>query len=195
MAGFSDVTLETSVIAGLRNGEPAALTETYRVLAPAVFSLCVRVLGERQLAEEVMQDTFVDLMEKISSLRDDTALVAWVRTVATNHCLMRLRSPWHRRRIAVEPRERADEGEGSLRLGNLRDLEQALSQLSAKTRLVLWLHDVEGYTHKEIGELLGKTSSYSKSQLARGYTRLEGLYGGIQDEGTADIRIRPAGAT
>ncbi|MCB1683085.1 MAG: sigma-70 family RNA polymerase sigma factor [Pseudomonadales bacterium] len=195
MAGFSDLNLEASVVAGLRAGEADALTDAYRVLAPAIFGLCVRVLGERQLAEEVMQDTFVDLMEKVGSLRDDTAVVAWVRKVAINHCLMRLRSPWYRRRTQSEPAERVDDGDGALRLGNLRDLERALLQLGAKTRLVIWLHDVEGYTHKEIGDLLGKTSSYSKSQLARGYRRLEALYGGTQDEGTAAIRIRPAGAT
>ena len=55
------------------------------------------------------------------------------------------------------------------------DLERALDSLPAKTRAVIWLHDVEGYTHKEIGRLFGRTESYSKSQLARGYQRLREL--------------------
>ena len=53
-------------------------------------------------------------------------------------------------------------------------LESALNTLSDDSRAVLWLHDVEGYTHKEIGQLMGKTASFSKSQLARAYTRLMG---------------------
>jgi DNA-directed RNA polymerase specialized sigma24 family protein len=51
-------------------------------------------------------------------------------------------------------------------------LEQALATLSEEARTVVWLHDVEGYTHKEIGELMGKTASFSKSQLARAYEKL-----------------------
>ena len=55
------------------------------------------------------------------------------------------------------------------------DLERALDMLPPKARAVIWLHDVDGYTHKEIGRLFGRTASYSKSQLARGYQRLRDL--------------------
>jgi DNA-directed RNA polymerase specialized sigma24 family protein len=55
------------------------------------------------------------------------------------------------------------------------DLEYALAELSATSRAVVWLHDVEGYTHKEIGQMMDKTTSFSKSQLARAHERLRGL--------------------
>ena len=64
------------------------------------------------------------------------------------------------------------EHDATERLGAMPGLERALSTLAVESRAVLWLHDVEGYTHKEIGQLMGKTSSYSKSQLARAYQRL-----------------------
>src|SRR2546427_18569 len=62
------------------------------------------------------------------------------------------------------------------------DLERALEQLSETSRSVVWLHDVEGYTHEEIGELMGKTVSFSKSQLARAHARLRRM---LEKEGAA----------
>jgi RNA polymerase sigma factor (sigma-70 family) len=57
------------------------------------------------------------------------------------------------------------------------DLERALEQLSETSRAVVWMHDVEGYTHEEIAEMMGKTVSFSKSQLARAHVRLRRLLG------------------
>jgi len=57
------------------------------------------------------------------------------------------------------------------------DLERAFEQLTDTSRAVVWLHDVEGYTHEEIGELMGKSVSFSKSQLARAHVRLRGMLG------------------
>jgi hypothetical protein len=69
-------------------------------------------------------------------------------------------------------------------------LEQALGTLSEEARAVVWLHDVEGYTHKEIGELMGKTTSFSKSQLARAYERLLQWQQHIEAaQSTADKRV------
>src|SRR5207248_11779929 len=62
------------------------------------------------------------------------------------------------------------------------DLERAFERLSATSRTVVWLHDVEGYTHEEIAEQMGKTVSFSKSQLARAHARLRGM---LDDEGAA----------
>ncbi len=95
---------------------------------------------------------------------------------------MRLRSPWHKRRVALEQVEDVDVGNGSAQLEDIQDIERALGTLEAEARTVIWLHDVEGYTHKEIGTLLGRTVSYSKSQLARGYQKLMLIYGGSRDD-------------
>ena len=112
-------------------------------------------------------------MTKASTLSDANAFTAWVRSIAVNRCLMALRSPWAERRdvfdedLAVPP--------GPDRADGLLDMERALARLAAGTRAVLWLHDVEGYTHQEIGKLLGRSTSFSKSQLSRGYRKLERL--------------------
>jgi RNA polymerase sigma-70 factor (ECF subfamily) len=154
--------------------------------------MAVRILQDEGLAQEVVQDTFVELIDKAATLKDPEAVVAWVRRVAVNHCYMRLRSPWHKRRSAeesaVEPQDHTSDGE---RLEGYRDIERALGVLPPETRLVIWLHDVEGYTHREIGELTGQTASYSKSQLARGYAKLSSMLRGNGDGPETDA-IRPA---
>lgn len=176
MAGFAEIELTPAVARAVVRGDREAVAGAYRVLVQAVMNLAARILQDRQLAEEVVQDTFVELLEKSKQIKDHRAVVPWVRRVAVNHCLMRLRSPWHARRDALEPEQldtvtASDDG-GVEWAGNSSAMGRALGQLSGDARAVLWLHDVEGYTHKEIGELMGKTTSFSKSQLARAYERL-----------------------
>ena len=172
MAGFSASRLSDEVARGLKRGDPTAQAEAYRILAPTVMGMAQRILGDRGLAEEVLQDTFISIIERAGTLKNAKAAVGWVRQTAVNHCLMRLRSPWQQRRDAAPPLEQTDPNQDGPRAENLRDLEQALARLKPETRMVLWLHDVEGYTHKEIARVFGKTESYSKSQLARGYEKL-----------------------
>ncbi len=155
-----------------------------------MLTLATRILQDRGQAQEVLQDTFVDLIERGQQIREAAGVVGWVRKVAVNHCLMRLRSPWQKRRaVGLLPEVAADgpdvdsaasfsgavRDNGSL-AENLPDIAQAMGKLGPETRFVVWLHDVEGYTHKEIGVMLEKTTSYSKSQLARGYEQLARLY-------------------
>lgn len=193
MASFADIRLDSGIARGLKRGDRRAQAVAYRVMSPVIMGMAVRILQDEGLAQEVVQDTFVDLIDKASGLKDPDAVVGWVRRVAVNHCYMRLRSPWHKRRT---PEDRADEpfdvNNGDERLEGYRDIERALGALPADTRMVIWLHDVEGYTHKEIGELMGQTASYSKSQLARGYVKLTEIVNGEIDEGTTSESLRPA---
>ena len=198
MAGLSTTLLSKEVARGLKRGDPAAQAEAYRLLAPPLMGMAQRILGDRGLAEEVVQDTFVSMIERAGTLRTPEAAVGWVRQTAVNHCLMRLRSPWQQRRNAEPPLEAADPSQESPRDENLRDLERALARLGPETRMVIWLHDVEGYTHKEIGRLFGKTESFSKSQLARGYEKLTGqraVTGGEDDGFARTASVGPACAT
>ncbi len=178
MAGFAAAVLPDEVTLGVVEGDPVAIARAYETLCQPVMNLAARILQDRGAAEEVVQDTFVELLEKATSIRERGAVKAWVRTVAVNHCLMRLRSPWTSRRMAGETdylleTQQLDEAPVAVEQAMmLPTLEHALASLSDEARAVIWLHDVEGYTHKEIGELMGKTASFSKSQLARGYQRL-----------------------
>ena len=191
MAAFAEIELDPETAKGLQLGDAKAQAEAYRLLAPAILGLAQRILQDRDLAQEVLQDTFVELIEQADKLRSSEAVVGWLRKVAVNRCLMRLRSPWHKRRSDTFVEEAFDHVSSSQRMENLSDVERALASLRPETRLVIWLHDVEGYTHKEIASLTGHKPSYSKSQLARGYEKLLGKFGGCYEKTTVE-HIRPA---
>ncbi len=101
----------------------------------------------------------------------------WIRRIAVNKCLMLVRSHWHRYRSPLDGDEDATpvedwlEARGASPETNV-DLERALDALPAEARAVVWLHDVEGYTHVEIARLMQATPSFSKSQLALAYVRM-----------------------
>lgn len=193
MASFADIHLDSGIARGLQRGDRRAQAVAYRLMSPTIMGMAVRILQDEGLAQEVVQDTFVELIDKADTLKDPQAVVAWVRRVAVNHCYMRLRSPWHKRRDAeTDAPEPLDHNNGDQRLEGYRDIERALAVLPPETRMVIWLHDVEGYTHREIGELTGQTASYSKSQLARGYGKLTELLRGDDEHGPEADTFRPA---
>ena len=169
MSRFNSIELDPGVIRRLKKGDRKAQEIVYRAFANPVFTLARRVLRDSSAAEEVMQDTFVDVLCKADSLARDMAFPAWVRSIAMNHCLMRLRSPWHQRREALENDERFTPKDATDRAV---DVDQALAKLNGKARMVVWMHCIEGFTHEEIGRAFGYTASFSKTQLARAYSAL-----------------------
>lgn len=174
MSRFDGIEIAPALMDGLRRGERGAAAQLYGLLSRPVYGLAVRVLGDADAAAEVTHDTFLAVMEGVGSVRGDDKLVVWVRRIAVNACLMRLRSPWLKRR-GVDPSEPVDGAVDAARMNGWHDLERALRELPAPTRFVVWMHEVEGYTHAELAELLNRSVSYSKSQLARGLARLRAV--------------------
>lgn len=178
MARLSELEFPAELIASARGGDPVALATIYDQVAGPVLTLLLRLVRRRAVAEELLQETFVDVLEHIGDFAGRCPLSAWIRTLAVNRALMYLRSPWHRavERVAADlPAGAGEAAVGGPAGGVDADLERALMRLPPLTRAVVWLHDVEGYTHAEIGALLGRTPSFSKSQLARAHLRLRGL--------------------
>lgn len=186
MSHFTRIYIDADTVAALQRGDRAAAGDVYRALADVVYTLALRVLADPQLAKEVTQDTFVDMIERAHTLLVPAAFVGWVRSLAINRCLMRLRSPWHRLRSAMVEVDVADGASDAARLDGFGDIERGLARLSPQTRFVVWMYDVEGYTHAEIAQLMGRTESFSKSQLARGHARLLAWQMERSDETTTD---------
>lgn len=155
-----------------RRGEMQAHAQLYETFAPMVYTLARRMLASGPHAEDVLQETFVEVIRKLDTWRGDGEFGIWVRRIAVNKCLMHLRSTWVSRRTSldIEPPAVAPED-----AGESLSLERALAALPDVARAVVLLHDVEGYTHPEIGRLMGRTASFSKSQLARAHDRLRHL--------------------
>jgi RNA polymerase sigma-70 factor (ECF subfamily) len=167
-------TLASADVARAKAGDLEALEELYRAYESPVYNLGRRICGREEDAEEVLQDTFLEVCRSIRKYRGEGSLWGWIRQVAVSKALMLLRRERRRRAAPLDetaltrglatPARR--EPVGSI------DLEAALQRLAPTTRAVLWLHDVEGYTHEEIGEMMEKTASFSKSQLSRAHRRL-----------------------
>jgi RNA polymerase sigma factor (sigma-70 family) len=173
--------IQTSVPAELLvracNGEAAARQSLYLVFAPATSSLIRRLVGQRALAEDLFQDTMMIFFERLPQLRQCDAVGAWLRQIAISRCLMHLRSPWQRARLCLEPVDCGVAAEVAALIspgysGELIDLERALASLSPTARAIVWMYEVEGYSHQEIANSFGRSVSFSKSQLARAHTRL-----------------------
>ena len=177
--------IDTALVTRARAGDRAAHAAIYAACASPIFTLARRMLASKALAEDVLQETFVDVLCKIGDFRGEAEIGFWIRRIAVNKCLMHLRSSWVSRRepegderVAVEPAR-------ATALDEQLALERALDGLADVARAVVWLHDVEGYTHKEIGRLMGLSTSFSKSQLARAHERLRALLEG-QNEAIGD---------
>lgn len=162
--------IDAAVLARARRGDPAAFAELYDGFGRAVFGLAYRLLGRRDVADEVVQDCFLRLLKQIGTYRGEAPFGLWLRQIAVRLCLGQMRSGWWRLRgeFDIETLPGADAADAEQTLA----LQQALGRLSGVARTVVWLHDVEGMTHAEIGSALGKSPSFSKSQLARAYGRL-----------------------
>ena len=170
-----------SLLARARAGEGAAFEQIYRWFERPVFTLAVRIAGDREEATEVLQETMLKVLTRIGDFRghrdgSGTPFWGWLRQIAVNEALMRLRS---RRR-----HEHGDSDEEHLAddrippppaAASAAALGRALAQLPEATRSVLWLYHAEGYTHEEIAALMQRSISFSKSQLARGSRRLRQL--------------------
>jgi RNA polymerase sigma-70 factor (ECF subfamily) len=174
-----------ALIARLRRGESAAMAQVYRWFERPVFTLALRLCGDRELACDVLQDTMLKVIDRIGEFRGEgstsggeSPFWGWLRRIAINEALMALR----RQRRDGDTLDPADGPEAADEItppppaaADAALLQRALEALPAATRAVLWLYHAEGHTHEEIGALMARTPSFSKSQLARGTRRLRAL--------------------
>jgi RNA polymerase sigma-70 factor (ECF subfamily) len=178
----SVITTDEVLVRRARAGDLEALERVYRAFEGPVYNIARRICRTEQDAEDVTQETFLEVLRSIHRYRGDGPLAAWIKKVAASKALMKLRQRKHR--LSEDPldeeRDHAPAGAPGSRNSPLgpanerMDLGAALGRLSDTARAVVWLHDVEGHTHEEIAGMMGKTVSFSKSQLARAHMRLRG---------------------
>jgi RNA polymerase sigma-70 factor (ECF subfamily) len=172
VARLCEIGIPPDVLDRARQGEERARAQLYGALAPATFGLIRRILAGRATAEDVFHDTMIIVYERLGTFRGEAPLGAWVRQIAISRCLMHMRSPWHRARVALESVGLDAVGTTAAPRAETLDVERALAMLSPTARAVVWLYEVEGYSHEEIAAAFGRSVSFSKSQLARAHRRL-----------------------
>ena len=181
MSKFASIEIDPAIVERAARGDARAHEIIYRAFASPVYSLCLRFTRVPAHAEDLVQDTFIEVMRSLPKFRGDASLGTWIRRIAVSKALMFLRSAWTSRGESLDddwedltPGDVAAHGV-SRHPDVAMDLDSALANLPDVSRVVVWLHDVEGFTHKEIADQLGKTESFSKSQLSRAYQKLRPL--------------------
>jgi RNA polymerase sigma factor (sigma-70 family) len=184
MSQFHGIDLPPETIRAAAAGVRDAHEAIYRQYQRPVYTLIRRLIHRPAVADDLFQEVFVEILRSVSGYSGEGSFSGWVRTITVNKCLMHLRSPWHRSLFWLDAEEPDSPGSISLvdaaprtdtQVAAQTDLERAFAHLSPVTRTVVWLHDVEGYTHGEIARALGRTTGFSKSQLARAHRRLREL--------------------
>jgi RNA polymerase sigma-70 factor (ECF subfamily) len=176
---------EAEAIAKAQAGDGTAFEILYSLHKRRVYSLCLRMLGNVAEAEDLTQEAFLQLYRKIGTFRGDSAFSTWLHRLAVNVVLMHLRKkglPQVSLEETLEPSQedgpRKDIGARDLMLSGSIDrvtLERAVEDLPPGYRLVFVLHDVEGYEHNEIADMLECSIGNSKSQLHKARMKLRDL--------------------
>lgn len=149
-------------------GDRAAFERLYRAHTQRVFSVCMRMVTDSNKAEELTQDVFVRVWQKLPTFRGDSQVSTWLHRVTVNVVLTHQKSDNAGKNRAVSDDEAIEltPGRGAF-VGERLDLDAAIAGLPRGARQVFVLHDVEGFTHEEIGEQLGISPGGSKAQLHR----------------------------
>jgi RNA polymerase sigma-70 factor (ECF subfamily) len=165
-----DIPISELTLAALKRGDLRAQESIYRTFQRPVFDLASRMSGCSHLAADITQDTFMRAFAKVKTFRGDSPFWGWLRQIAVRETLQVLRKRKRWTVLIPEAHEAAAAPDSDDSL-----LEQALTLLPDTARAVVWLYHVEGYTHPEIADLMGKTPSFSKSQLSRAHAKLRGI--------------------
>jgi RNA polymerase sigma-70 factor (ECF subfamily) len=158
------------IVRRAQRGDLTAFERLYRMHAGRVTALCLRLTGDRQRAEELMQDTFVRAWEKLESYRGESAFGTWLHRVTVNLFLVAERGD-ARRFARVEttdsPEDLPAAVTGSGDPGDRIDLERAIAMLPNGARMAFVLHEIEGYRHEEIAAMSGIAAATVRAQLHR----------------------------
>ncbi len=166
---------EAQIIRQACDGHAPAVRSLYERYAPRVYAVVRRIAGDDDLAQDYAQEAWIRAIRALPSFRGDARFSTWLHRIAVNSALQALRkADTRKKREGPMPKTvAAPSAQRDTLLGGL--LERAMDQLPDGMRQVLILHDVEGYTHDEIGEVLGVTAGTSKSQLFKARAKMREL--------------------
>ena len=166
---------EQQLIGRILAGDPAAERQFFETYADRIHRIVYRFVGDPEAAQDCVQETFIRAFDRLGSFRGESALGTWLGSIAVSVALNALRgrkrdekrhAPWEAAETVAAPSARQSEPDLKTRL------HAEIDQLPEGYRMVFLLHDVEGYTHEEIGSMLGVQSGTSKAQLFRARARL-----------------------
>jgi RNA polymerase sigma factor (sigma-70 family) len=174
------VDMHQHLIERCKNNDPKAQMEVYKLYYKAMFNTCLRIVKDNMLAEDVMQEAFLTVFDKIKTYQGQSAFGAWLKRVVVNKALDELKKKkllFDSLETSVEvykiEAEQAVSNEYEAEITNkINNVKNALNQLPDGYRIVLSLYLFEGYDHEEISQILKVTESTTRSQLTRAKQKL-----------------------
>ena len=159
---------ETAVLNGCRNGNSKSQELLYKTFAPTMFAICLRYSADYPQAEDMLQEGFIKVFQNIGKFRSEGSFEGWLKRIFVNTALEWLRKNGTMNKM-MDVEYFKDEliQEDAFHELSKNDLMRLIQSLSAGYRTVFNLYAIEGYTHKEIGNMLGISEGTSKSQFAR----------------------------
>jgi RNA polymerase sigma-70 factor, ECF subfamily len=174
---------EPELIARVLAGDRVAARELYNAQAPRVYSLAFRLTGDADLAREATQDVFVRAFRQLSRFRGDAALSTWLHRITVTVVATAMRKVKRMRERETDIDDLAGFGTESDVDPVLRDrLYRAIDALPEIYRATVIMHDIEGYTHLEIAEILGVAEGTCKSRLSLARKQLREALGDLAGE-------------
>ena len=165
---------DSELIRRVLRGEPAAERELYDTHVDRVYRLAYRMAGDEDLAREFTQETFIRAFQRLKDFRGDAALATWLHTIAVSVALNGLRKAnrFRKREVDIDHAPMLSIAQPEIEPKLAQRLRGAIDSLSERCRTVFIMHDVEGFTHEEIGSVLSVAVGTSKATLFRARLKL-----------------------
>lgn len=167
---------DSDLINGCMKGDRRMQEELYSRFSPRMYAVCLRYAGNTEEAEDILQEGFIKVFKKLDSFRSEGSFEGWVRRIFVNTAIEHFRRKRYLMPV-TEKEENTIEGKFTSVLDELgaKDIMALVQELSPGYRTVFNMYVVEGYTHKEIADILGISEGTSKSQLSRAKVILQDM--------------------
>ena len=167
------------IVEACMGGSRRAQFQLYKLYSKAMYNICLRMLNNEADAEDMLQNSFMDVFSKLHYFRFESSIGAWIKRIVVNNCINFLK----KKRLAIVemgekdiPQETMTNNWGDVKM-SVTTIHQAIGFLPDGYRVILNLYLLEGYDHQEIGEILGISPSTSKSQYSRAKKKLREILG------------------
>lgn len=168
---YPDLKISAPLIEECRKGSIKAQSRLYNQYSKAMFNLAFRIMNNREDAEDILQESFVECFRNLGSFRFESTFGAWLKRILVNRCINELRKKKVGLVLCENLPESPEEDEPAAEFDVTR-IRQNILKLPDGYRIILTLYLLEGYDHTEISQILGITESTSKSQYSRAREKL-----------------------
>lgn len=163
---------DTALINKMKQGEQAAFSLCYQLLSPVIYSSVLRVCHCKNSAQDILQETFIEIYKSLDTLNDEGSFVAWCKRIGYYKTISWIRKNKKHISEADQSDELTDKSDLQVSIENNHQLTRLMLKITPESRLILWLFIVDGYSHAEIAAMHGKTESFSKSIVSRALKKL-----------------------